>query len=345
MFGIHLYNINMLYLLWLLPLAIGLFIYAARRRQTAVRAFIDLGMLGRLPSSLRRGVRLWQAGLIITGLTCLIIALARPAWNRKDVVIKRSGRDVVFLLDVSRSMLAEDLMPNRLGQAKLAISDTIDELQGDRVALVAFAGNAVVKCPLTLDYGFFRMALTNIGPDSVSRGGTMIGDALRTVLNQVFDDQAKQYKDVILITDGEDHESFPVEAAKAAGAKGVRLIVIGLGDQKEGRRIPIHDKQGRKTFLKYKGHEVWTKLDATVLRKMAETTPGGRYLPVATGTINLGEVYKQLIASAPKKDLESRTILQYEEKFQLFLAAALLCLILEMMVRERRKEGSDEANA
>lgn len=343
--GIHLYKINMLYLLWLLPLAAGLFIFAARRRQSVLRMLIAQGMLDRIPGPLRRGVKFWQACLIIMALTCLIIALARPAWNRKDVVIKRSGRDVVFVLDVSRSMLAEDLMPNRLGQAKLAISDAVDDLQGDRVALVAFAGEAVIKCPLTLDYGFFRMALANVGPDSVSRGGTMIGDALRTVLSQVFDDQAKQYKDVILITDGGDHDSFPVEAAKAAGAKGVRLIVIGLGDQKEGQRIPIRDQQGRKTFLKYKGREVWTKLDAPLLRKMAEATPGGRYLPVATGTINLGEVYKQLIASAAKKELESQTMQQYEEKFQIFLAAAFLCLVLEMLVRERRKEEEHEANA
>ncbi len=335
MSAIHLYNINMLYLLWLpLPIAV-LFIYAARRRQTALRVFMVAGMLSRIPRPRKAGVGLFRTVLLIMALLSLIFALARPAWNRHDVVIKRSGRDVVFLLDVSRSMLAEDLTPNRLTQAKLAILDTIAKLQGDRVALVTFAGNAVVKCPLTLDYGFFRMAVSNIGPDSVSRGGTMIGDALRTVLTQVFDDQAKQYKDIIMITDGGDHDSFPVEAAKAAGAKGVRLIVVGLGDTKEGSRIPVIDAQGRKSFLKYKGHEVWTKLDAGPLRKMAEATPGGRYLPVATGTINLGVVYQQLIADASKRELESTTHQQYEEKFQLFLAAAFLMLLIEMLLTER----------
>jgi Ca-activated chloride channel family protein len=327
----------MLYLLWLLPLTAGLFIYAARRRQAALRIFMTAGMLERIPNPSTGWKYFWQACVLILALAAIIFALARPAWNRHDVVIKRSGRDVVFLLDVSHSMLAEDLAPNRLAQAKMAIMDTVAELQGDRVGLVAFAGNAVVKCPLTLDYGFFRMALENIGPDSVNRGGTMIGDALRTVLSEVFDDQAKQYKDVILITDGEDHDSFPVEAAKAAGEKGVRLIVIGLGDEKEGRRIPIRDAKGRKSFLKYKGHEVWTKLDADSLRKMAKATPGGRYLPVATGTINLGEVYQQLIASASKKELESTTHQQYEEKFQIFLAAAFLLLLIEMILADGKK--------
>ncbi len=335
MSAIHLYNINMLYLLWLLPLAIGLLIYSAKRRRAALGVFMAAGMLARLPKPAKTWVGIWQASLVILSLTAVIFALARPAWNRHDVVIKRSGRDVVFLLDVSRSMLAEDLVPNRLGQAKMAIMDTISQLQGDRVGLVAFAGNAVIKCPLTLDYGFFRMALDNISPDAVTRGGTMIGDALRTVLTEVFDDQAKQYKDVILITDGEDHESFPVEAAKAAGEKGIRLIVIGLGDEKEGRRIPIRDAKGRKSFLKYKGHEVWTKLDADSLRKMAKATPGGRYLPVATGTINLGEVYQQLIAKASKKELESSTHRQYEEKFQIFLVAAFLMLIIEMILTRK----------
>jgi Ca-activated chloride channel family protein len=339
---IHLYDINMLYLLWLLPPVAGLLVYAARRRRAALRVFMAAEMLNRLPRPRRAWTGFWRAVLLIMALLALIFALARPAWNRHDVVIKRSGRDVVFLLDVSRSMLAEDLTPNRLTQARLAILDTIAKLQGDRVALVTFAGNAVIKCPLTLDYGFFRMAVHNIAPDSVSRGGTMIGDALRTVLNQVFDDQAKQYKDVILITDGGDHGSFPLEAARAAGAKGVRLIIVGLGDTKEGSRIPVIDDQGRKSFLRYKGHEVWAKLDEKPLRQMAEATPGGRYLPVATGTIDLGEVYEELIANASKKELESTTHQQYEEKFQIFLAAALLLLLFEMLIsggRPKRKNG------
>ncbi len=331
--AMHLYHINMLYLLWLLPVAAALFVYAARKRRQAVQALaLDSGA-EMLPTAGRR--LWWRPVLIFIGLVFLIIALARPAWNRKDVVIKRSGRDVVFMLDVSRSMLAEDLHPNRLTQAKMAIEDTIASLNGDRVALVTFAGNAVIKCPLTLDYGFFRLALDNVGPDAVSRGGTKLGDALRTVLNQVFDDQAKQYKDIILLTDGGDHGSFPVEAAKKAGEMGIRLIIVGLGNEKEGSRIPVLDAQGHKSFLKYKGREVWSKLDAGVLRRMAMATPGGLYLPVATGTINLGQVYRQIMARSAKKELASRTHRQYEEKFQIFLGAALFCLLLEILIAGR----------
>ena len=129
--------------------------------------------------------------------------------------------------------------------------------------------------------------------------------------------------------------SGPVEAAKAAGERGVRLLAIGLGDENEGRRIPITDENGRKTFMKHQGQEIWTKLDADTLREMVNNTPGGKYLNVATGTVDLGEVYQQLVASAEKKELESKTIKRYEEKFQIFLSMALLFLCVEMVISDR----------
>jgi Ca-activated chloride channel family protein len=167
----------------------------------------------------------------------------------------------------------------------------------------------------------------------------MMGDAIRLLLNNVFDDQAKEYKDIVLITDGEDHDSFPVEAAKKAGEKGMRLIAIGLGDENEGKRIPVVNEKGEKTFLKYNGKEVWSRLDADTLRKMVNVTPGGKYFNVSTGTIDLGTVYRQLIASAEKKELESETIKRYEEKFQIFLSIAFILICLEFVLTDRKKEG------
>ncbi len=333
--GIRLNHIEMLYLLWALPVLLGLFIYGLHRKKELLEKFINTGLHQKLlfinPVRSR-----WKAALILIGFGLLVIGLARPAWNLQETTVKRTGRDVVFVLDVSKSMLAEDLAPNRLERAKLAIGDVVETLQGDRIGLVVFAGSAAVKCPLTLDYGFFRMMLDSVSINSIDRGGTLIGDAIRTVLDQVLDSQEKQFKDIVLITDGEDHESFPVEAAKEAAAQGVRLLIVGLGDEKEGKRIPVTDGSGRKTFVKYQGREVWTKLDGDTLRRMAKVTPGGKYLPVATGTIDLGEVYMQLIASASKKDMEEETIEKYEEKFQLFLAIAFLLLSLEMVISERK---------
>jgi Ca-activated chloride channel family protein len=243
----------------------------------------------------------------------------------------------MILLDVSKSMLAEDLVPNRLDRAKIAVSDMVERLQGDRIGLIAFAGTSVLKVPLTTDYGFFSLILDDINTESVSRGGTKIGDAVRKAMDEGFDSQEKKYKDIILITDGEDHDSFPVEAAQEAGEKGIRIIAIGIGDENQGRRIPITDSQGNRVFMTYQGQEVWSKLDANTLRKMANATPGGKYLNVATGTIDLGDVYLKLIASEEKRELETKTMQLYEEKFQIFLGVALFLLVAEMVVGERKR--------
>ena len=321
-----------------LPILLAsIYVYAWQKRKSALKLFIDAGLMDRIPVSISHIKRFWKSVSVLVALAFIVISMARPAWNPKPETIERSGRDVVFLLDVSKSMLAEDLVPNRLERAKLAIIDCIERLDGDRIGLVAFAGTAAVKCPLTLDYGFFTMMLKDISTDSIARGGTLIGDALRKVMTDVFDDQVKEFKDIILITDGEDHDSFPVDAAKDAGEKGVRIIAIGLGDENEGKRIPVTNEAGIKTFLKYNGQEIWSRLDADTLRKMVNATPGGKYLNVATGTIDLGSVYTRLIATADKKQLESDTIKRYEEKFQIFLTVAFIILCFELLVNERKK--------
>ena len=331
----------MLHVLWLLPVLAVLMLYAARRRRRALLRFVEAGLLARsggdaLADPARRVLK---AALLLAALGCLIVALARPAWDQVQEEVVQRGRDVVFVLDVSRSMLAQDLPPNRLERAKLAIRDTVDQLQGDRVALAVFAGTTVVKCPLTLDYGFFRMALADVSPYSVSRGGTLVGDAVRKVVSDVFDQQRSNYRDIVLITDGEDHESFPVEAAAQAGEQGARLIAIGLGDERVGQRIPVVRGQAGaaapKTFLQHQGQEVWSRLDAATLRKMADATPGGVYLNVATGAVDLGEVYLRLIASAEGQEVGSQILERVEEKFQIFLVVCVLLLFLDIALRER----------
>lgn len=334
--GVRLQSIEMLFLLWVIPVVMGLYVHAAIRRRQLLKRFVDAGMTNLLQASASPAKRWLKAAGVLAAMTLIILGAARPAWNLKPETIERRGRDVVFLVDVSKSMLAEDLAPNRLERSKLLISDCLEVMAGDRVALVAFAGTAVVKCPLTLDYGFFRMTLEDISPDSISRGGTLIGDAVRRVIRDVFDDAAGQHRDIILITDGEDQESFPVEAAKQAGEKGVRLIIVGIGDENEGRRIPVTNEKGEKTFLKYNGREVWSRLDADTLRQMALATPGGKYLNVATGAVEMGEVYRSLVLAADRKTLKSETIRRYDEKFQIFLAIAFGLLVAEMMAGERK---------
>ncbi|MCD6365557.1 MAG: VWA domain-containing protein [Planctomycetes bacterium] len=337
MMAVHLISVKMLYLLWAIPVLLALYLYAAHRRRRALEEFADAGLLKQINLNVSSSRRRCKAAAVVTAFALIVVALTRPGWKAKPKQLHRQGRDVVFVLDVSRSMLAEDLKPSRLEHAKLAIRDCIDRLEGDRIGLIAFAGTAAVKCPLTLDYGFFRMILDGIDTDSVSRGGTMIGDAIRKALDETFDDREKRYKDIILITDGEDHDSFPVEAAEEAGRRGVRIIAIGLGDEEQGKRIRITDADGHQTFLKYKGQEVWTRLDADTLRKMVNVTPGGKYLNVAIGTMDLGIIYKKLVASAEKKQLEAKTVKRYEEKFQIFIALAFALLCLETAIGERKR--------
>jgi Ca-activated chloride channel family protein len=323
-----------LLLFWALPLLAALLVVHGQRRARKLRLFNHNSGAG----PVRLLVALARHSLLFVTLALIIIALARPAWQQKSTKVKREGRDVVFMLDVSRSMLAEDLSPNRLERAKLAIMDCVERLQGDRVSLVAFAGSAKVRCPLTMDYGFFRQMLELLSTDMEVKGGTNIGDSLRLVQQEVFDNQIKAYKDIILITDGEDHESFPVNAAEAVGDEGIRLIVIGLGDARQGQPIPIVDGQGRRRNLTYEGKEVATRLDAATLAKIALATPGGRYLPVATGAIDLGQVYLDLIAGDAKRQLAEETIENFDEKFQYFLGLALLLLLLEMMLGMKTRE-------
>jgi Ca-activated chloride channel homolog len=342
MSGIRFQNIELLLLLWLVPVLAAAYLYTRYKRRQALERFAEAKLLTLINVSINKTRRIWKAVLVISAFVFIVFALARPAWNPIPKELERQGRDVVFVLDVSRSMLAEDLKPNRLERSKLAIVDCVDKLEGDRIGLVVFSGTAAAKCPLTLDYGFFRMMLEDVSSESAARGGTMIGDALRKTIDEVFDDQEKAYKDIILITDGEDHDSFPVDAAKKAGEKGIRIIAIGIGDENQGQRIPVTDDAGRRTFLKYNGEEVWSKLDADTLRQMVNVTPGGRYLNVATGTIDLGEVYQSLVASAEKKALESRTVKRFEEKFQIFLWAAFFLLCLEMILSERKKKVEAE---
>ena len=336
---LRLENPGMLQLLWLFPVLVGIAIYKFRRKDAAIAGFAEQTLLTRINQAVSRTRQWWKEILILAAIALMIVSLARPAWNPRPEKVETRGRDIVFVLDVSRSMLAEDLKPNRIDRARLAIRDLLEQLDGDRVALVAFAGTSVVRCPLTQDYGFFRLMLDDTGPDTVSRGGTSIGDALRKTLDEVYGDRLKRFKDIVLITDGEDQDSYPVEAAREAGERGIRLIAVGLGDEKEGERIPVVNEKGERAFLRHGGQEVWSRLDADTLRKMVEATPGGKYLNVATGSFDLGAIYRDLLADEEKRTLESLKINRYEEKYQIFLGAAILLLLVEMMLSERRKDG------
>ncbi|MDE0230544.1 MAG: VWA domain-containing protein [Spirochaetaceae bacterium] len=320
-------------LLWLLlPLAAALYL-AGRARRRDARRFRAVPEQG-TPAS---GARPLLAALILTGMALLVIGIARPGWESSPTTVERRGRDVVFVVDTSRSMLAEDLAPNRLERAKLAILDAVENLDGDRVALVAYAGSAVVKSPLTFDYGFFRMAVRQLSATSVSRGGSLLGDALRTVHDDVLDNQVREFKDVLLITDGGDHDSFPVEAAEALGQSGARILAIGLGNDTAGQPIPDLQQSGPAgaAYVEHQGEIVLSALDADLLRAVAGATPAGRYVHWATGNLDLGRLYREMIAAAPGRLLEAEAVELINERFQIFLGLALLLFAVTAAVPDR----------
>ncbi len=318
-----------LFLLWMPVLVLASGIVAILKSRTLLK---DLFKIKR-PSKLGQ-FNISVFLLFILGLTLLTFSLSRPSWGSKENKVTKMGRDVVFVIDVSRSMLAEDIAPNRLERAKIAILDTLRVLDGDRVALVAFAGNSVIKSPLTLDYNFFREAVYNLSPDSVARGGSMIGDALRKTIDGVFQNGDDGYKDIILITDGEDQESYPIKAAETLSKENIRLIAIGLGDENIGKRIPITNSQGQKVFLSYNNQEIWSRLDAETLREMVSKTRGGNYLNVSTGTFDLGEIYRTLIKTQEKKFLEEETTILREERFQYFILPGIILLIASLILEQ-----------
>jgi len=323
-------------LLWGVGALALLVIFGLRARRRAAGAFAP----GSMREVVVRGAPTWRTGfravLTLVALALACVSLARPALGEKAKTVTRTGRDVVFVLDVSRSMLAQDLAPDRLDRAKLMITDALRVVEGDRVGLVAFAGAASVRCPLTYDHSFFRLALDELSPRSVSRGGTTIGDAVRVTLNTLFSEEQAEgrTRDIILITDGEDQGSFPLEAAKQAGERGVRIIALGLGSE-TGAPVPAASPRGP-DYMRYDGEVVRSRLDTSTLQQMAQATPGGVFLKVGTAVIDLDQVYAQLVKSADQREMESREETTMIERFQWVLLPAIGLLLVEPFVREKR---------
>ena len=239
----------------MLPAVGGLVVYANRRRRAAAHRFAGDVMLHRLVPTMANARSWGKLAVLLVGLGILIFAAARPRWGVYFEDVQTRGVDMFVLLDVSRSMLAEDVAPNRLERAKSDIRDLLQYLKGDRVGLIAFAGAAVVQTPLTTDQGFFQLVLDETDVDSAPRGGSLIGDAIRKAL-EAMEPRHDRDQVIVLITDGEDHDSFPAEAAKAAAERDVKVICVGLGDTEEGMRIPMRDESGQLSYMKHDGQEV-----------------------------------------------------------------------------------------
>ena len=328
-------EVELLYLLGLMPILFLFFLWSFRQKRSALMRFGGTKLTERLTGEASRRRQWWKATLLLLGVALLVAALARPQFGAKVETIEREGQDIVIALDVSLSMLARDIQPNRLQKAKHAMSSLIDLSEGDRIGLIAFAGEAFVQCPLTLDKRAATMLLNTMGPDLIPVPGTALTSAMRKSLT-LFPEKEQKHKVLILMTDGEGHTGEPLEAAKEAADQGVRIYTVGIGST-QGTPIPLlGPKERQKGFKKDgEGEVVMTRLDEITLREVAELT-GGKYYRASPGVSELEDLYAD-IAGMDKKTLSSVQVTQFEERFQILVLIALFLLVVELILAERRK--------
>lgn len=321
--------------LWLAP-ALGFFwVWAGRLRRAALLRVAERGLLPHLTDAVDGKARTLKAALVTGGLCCLLIGLLGPQWGFRWEEATGRGVDLLIALDVSKSMLAEDVKPNRLQRAKLAVQELVPLLRGDRVGLVACAGTAFVQCPLTTDYGAFLLALEELDVETIPRGGTALAQAIRAGL-EAFAAASSESRALVLISDGEDHAGDAMAAAREAASAGVAVFAIGIGTP-EGELIPVTDERGQKVFLKDReGRTVKTRLDEATLQQVALKT-GGSYVRATATAFGLDLLYRERIAALPQREFKSVRRKRYEQRFQWAVAAALLLLGVELLVSDRRR--------
>lgn len=332
---------NFLWCLFTLPLFALLFYYAYRRRKKLAARFVSLSMLPKLSTSVSPWRRLAKVTLLLLALAFLFVALARPQWGRKMEHVERRGLDLVLLQDISLSMLAEDVKPNRLVRSRHEISAFLENLTGDRVGLVAFSGEAQVMVPLTLDYGTVQMMLRELNPGWLMPG-TNLEQAIRKGMSLYKNSGgAGQYSVMILMSDGEELEDAAVNAAKEAAEMGIRIYTIGIGSR-EGVPIPVKTRNGEVAYKKdVQGNIVTTRLEEGTLQEIASVT-GGLYFYASPGEFQLQKVLTE-IAGLEKKEHATDRMENYQDRYQIFLALAALLFLIEATVSERGRRRKQTA--
>jgi Ca-activated chloride channel family protein len=325
-------NPDFLYLLLLLPVAIILWILNESRKKRALKRLGNTEFVRKLMpefSGIRPNLKFF---LQLVAVSLVIIILARPQFGSKLEEVKKQGIEVIIALDVSNSMLAEDIQPDRLTRAKQALTRLIDNLDNDKIGLIVFAGDAYTQIPITSDYISAKMFLTAINPDMVPKQGTAIGSAIELGMRSFSPGEGKS-KAMIIITDGENHEDDPVAAAEEASKAGIVIHTIGIGSV-EGVPVPV-TINGRRDYLKDpEGNTVITKLDEDILKKIA-VAASGNYVRASNTNIGLDEIFSE-IRKMKKEDLESTMYTEYNDQFQIFAVISLVLLFTEFMIMDRK---------
>lgn len=321
-------NYTYLFLLLLVPVIIVGYAVVQALRRRRLKRLGDEDLVDQLMPS-RSASKGWVRIILFSlAFACFVIGLSRPQVGAKLSERETKGAEIMICLDVSNSMLAQDYSPCRLERAKLAISRIVDKLQDDRIGLIIFAGSSFVQLPITTDYVSAKMFLSSINTDSVPVQGTAMGDAILTA-SKSFSGQSDKSRAVIVITDGENHEDDPVEAAKQAADLGVKVYTIGVGSE-QGQPIPMDGE-----LMKDKdGNIVVTRLDEKTLRKVAQAG-GGAYVHAGNEEFGLNPIIDE-INRMEDETFNSVVFEEYDEQYMYFFAAALVLFIIEMLLGERR---------
>jgi Ca-activated chloride channel homolog len=313
--------------------------FASRRRR--LKRMGDTELVTQLIPYSSRSKRIIKAVLFLLAFSSVILALCNLQTGSKLTEVKREGADIIVCLDVSNSMLAQDLSPNRLARAKYALEKMIDMLEGDRLGLVIFAGEAYVQLPITTDYNAAKMFLESVGPGMVPVQGTKIAEAIKKASESFSTDEGKN-RAIILITDGENHESAAIEAAEEAAKKDIMINTIGIGSQ-NGVPIPLVENGAVKGYRKDKeGQTIVTKLNADLLKTIAGKA-NGVFVQASQADIGLNAVLDK-INELDKAQLENKMYTDYEDQFQWFIGLALLLFFIEFLVSERVSEWFKKIN-
>ena len=329
------------YLTALIPIVVALFLFNLFWKRKKQAAFADLELFEKLSPEKSTFKPVLKLIILLLALACVIIALVNPKMGTKMETVKRQGIDIVFAIDISKSMLAEDVAPNRLEKTKQLVSQTINQLGNDRVGIVGYAGSAYPVLPMTTDYSIAKMYLQSMNTNMVSSQGTAFNDAIK--LSVDYFDIKDTSKLIILVSDGEDHGDGAEEAIEMAKEKGVRILTIGVGTEK-GALIPIKDKNG--VISSYKkdqnGENVITKLYPEVLQNIANKTKS-KYI-VGSSTKEVVEEVKKSLDKIEKSEFESQQIADFESQYQWFLGLGFLLLVADIFLLEKKTNWVQKLN-
>lgn len=323
-----------IYIFWSIPIILFFWIFVIRKNRGAMNSFVNSSLWHEIASSF--SMRREYVKLILLSLSLLLLlgALTRPQIGFQWKEIKRKGLDLLFAIDTSKSMLAEDMRPNRLERTKMAVDYLLKDLKGDRIGLIAFSGKAFLQCPLTLDYEGFRVALSDLDADSIPRGGTSISEAIMEAVKS-YEPGQKKYKVMILISDGEDFEGDALKAAYVAKNEKIRIFCIGVGS-KGGSLLLITNAKGKKAYIKdQNGQNVVSRINEELLKEIAFIT-GGAYIHSSGTDFGLDTIYKNKISHMDKREIKGKMSKQYHEKFQVPLFLAIILLVIELSISKRR---------